>query len=102
MGAAVAVMIARERHIVDAFERRGATSVEHGVTPDELGAETGRAWRRLRDRSVVRETHPGSGRFYADLDVWKSLRRARRRVASAFLFLFVVLAVILGILPSLR
>jgi hypothetical protein len=102
MGAAVAVMVARERHIVDAFERRGATSGENGATPDEVGAETGRAWRRLRERSVVRETHPGSGRFYVDLDVWQSLRRARRRVATVLVFLIVALGFVLGILPSLR
>ena len=103
MGAAVAVLIAKERHIVDAFERRGATTVERGCTPDEVGVETGRgAWRRLRERSVVRETSPGSGQFYVDLDVWNSLRRMRRRIGLAFLFLVVVMGVVVGILPLLR
>jgi hypothetical protein len=102
MGAAVAVMVAKERHIVDAFERYGATSMENGATPGEVGAETGQAWRRLRERSVVRETHQGSGRFYVDLDVWESLRRARRRVATVLLILVVLLGVVVGILTRLR
>jgi len=53
-------------------------------------------------KSAPRLAGPGSGRFYVDLDVWMSLRRARRRVATALLLLVVVLGVVVGILPSLR
>jgi hypothetical protein len=102
MGAAVAVMVARERHIVEAFERRGATTVDRACTPEEAGAETSRAWQRLRERSVVRETSPGSGQFYVDVEVWTSLRRARRRIGLTFLFLAVAVGVVVGILPLLR
>jgi hypothetical protein len=96
MGAAVAVLIAKERHIVSAFERAGAVTPERSRTPEEIGVDARRlAWRRLRERAIVRDA--GDGRFYLDIEVWEANRRLRRRMA------FVLLAVILlvSLVPAL-
>jgi len=89
MGAAAAAVVSAERRIVAAFELAGATSVATARTPDEVGVETvSLGWRRLTNRAVIRESAPGSGRYYLDRDVWQAVRRTRMR-------LVVVLVVIL-------
>ena len=45
--------------------------------------------RRLRERAVVRETPPDSGHYYLDVEVWRALRRTRRRVLAAVLIVAV-------------
>jgi hypothetical protein len=94
MGAAAAVVLMKERHIVEAFERAGATSPDRGRAPDDLNVEaSGIGWRRLRERAVVRETSPDSGRYYLDIEVWQGLRRTRRR---AVLIVIIVAIVVLA------
>jgi hypothetical protein len=94
MGAGVAVVLIKERHIVEAFERAGATTAERARTLDELGDvgvhAHGLAWHALRDRVIVREA--GAGRYYVDIELWQATRRRRRRV----LFVVIVVAVILS------
>lgn len=93
MGAAVTVILIKERQIVEAFERAGATTASRGRTPTELGVhEGGVGWRRLRDRAVVRESSPASGLYYLDTEVWDAVRRTRHRM------LLVVLVVMLALL----
>ncbi len=57
MGAAVlAVIVMRERRVVDAFERAGATSPDRAIAADDLNVdESGVGLRRLRQRAIVRE-----------------------------------------------
>ena len=94
MGAAAAVLLAKERHIVTAFERIGAVTPDRARTPDEVGVDTQRlAWRRLRDRAIVREA--GDGRYYLDVEVWEANRRLRRRMVVVFL----VIAILVALLP---
>ena len=102
MGAAAAVVLLRERQVVEAFERAGATSVDRAMVPADIGVEPdGIGWRRLRSRAVVRETSPGSGRYYLDVEVWHALRRMRRRVLGVVLALLVVLALVfLGVVAG--
>ena len=81
MGAAAAAMVVAERRMIEAFERAGATSAATALTPDEVGVETSSlGWRRLTNRAVIRETAPGSGRYYLDREVWQAVRRTRRRL----------------------
>ena len=81
MGASVAAVLVKERHIVEAFERVGAVSASRAVRPMDLGIGVGGVgWRRLRERAVIRETSPGSEEYYADLEVYQSLRSLRRRM----------------------
>jgi len=94
MGAAVAVMLAKERHIVAAFEQLGAVTPDRARTPDEVGVDQRLAWRRLREREIVRDA--GDGRYYLDVDVWRATRRLRRRMAVVLLTI-VLLALIVSI-----
>ena len=81
MGADAAVILIKERRMAEAFERAGATSPDRAVLPSDLSVGAhGVGWRRLRERAVVRESSPGSGLFYLDVEVWQALRRTRRRL----------------------
>jgi hypothetical protein len=91
MGAAAAVIIARERRVVEAFTVAGATSPERARPLDSLGIESdGMALRRLQDHAVIREAE--GGRFYLDLPSWQALRRMRRRMAIILLVVILIYA----------
>jgi hypothetical protein len=95
MGAAAAVIIARERRVIEAFTAAGATSPERARPMDSLGVESdGMALRRLQGHAVIREAE--AGRYYLDLPSWQALRRMRRR-----LVLVLLLAVILTFAAAL-
>jgi hypothetical protein len=95
MGGAVAIILIKERHIVDAFERAGATSPERALNPADAGVDNvGIGWRRLRERAIVREAGPG--RFYLDVEVWQATRRTRRRVLVALVAILLLVAVFLA------
>ena len=92
MGAAAGAIVAAERRIREAFELAGATSAATARSPDELAVDMdGLGWRRLRNRAVIRETAPGSGRYYFDREVWQAVRRTRMRLVV------VLILVLLGI-----
>ena len=95
MGAAVAVVIARETQIVREFQRRGVTSPDRAqsldmiaVDPDGIGA------RRQIERAVLRPAAPGQ--YYVDVEVWEAIRRSRRRVVAIMIFLAVAAAVVMA------
>ena len=95
MGAAVAVILMKERHIVDAFMGARATSAERAVHPSDLGVDLGRvAARRLVDRAVLREASPDT--YYLDILSWEAVRRQRRRVISVILLVVAIAALILS------
>lgn len=95
MGAAAAVILLRERQVVEAFERAGATSPERARTANEVNVDdTGVGWRRLRERAIVREAAPG--RFYLDVEVWQATRRTRRRILSVLVLLILLAALLFG------
>ena len=103
MGAAAAVILMKERQVVEAFERAGATSADRATDPANIGVEQGGVgWRRLRDHAVVREASPGSGRYYVDIEVWQALHRIRRRLIGIVLAVVIVLVVMtfLGIIAG--
>jgi hypothetical protein len=104
MGAAAAVVLLRERQVVEAFERAGATSADRARDPADIGVEqSGVGWRRLRSRAVVRETTPDSGKFYVDLEVWQAVRRTRRRMLAVLVLVLVALVLFfVGIRPWLQ
>ena len=92
MGAAVAVIVVREKHIVEAFLRAGATSAAAAATPEAIGVSENRAFDRLRTRAVLREAGPGT--FYLDEASWQALRAMRRRLGLAAVLLVVLTAVV--------
>jgi hypothetical protein len=98
MGAAAAVILLRERQLVEAFERAGATSPDRARTPEEVGADPqARDWQRLRERAIVREASAGDGRYYVDVEVWQALRRMRRRLIFVLLVVIAVAFVMFGV-----
>jgi hypothetical protein len=95
MGAAVTIMLIKERQVVDAFMRAGATSATTAVQPDDLSVDLGGVGgRRLVRGGVLREA--GDGRYYLDVLGWEALRRHRRRVLFVILLLIALGALVLA------
>ena len=91
MGAAVTILLIKERQVVDAFMRAGATTANGAVDPSDLSVDVDRLpGRRLIDRAVLREASPG--RYYLDVLSWEAVRRRRRRVLSVILLLVALAA----------
>jgi hypothetical protein len=85
--AAAAAVLAKERHIVEAFQHARATSAERAVLPEDIGVDlTGVGGRRLLRHAVLREG--SSGLYYLDEPTWVALRSTRRRLV------FVLLAIV--------
>ena len=83
MGAvAAAIIIRREKEIVDRFRSMGASSPETARSAAQLEADPGIAWRRLIDHAVVRSTP--AGLYYLDEPSWRALQRLRHRLALVF------------------
>ena len=91
MGAAVTIMLIKERQIAEAFMRAGATSVSSAVHPGDVAVDLASiGGRRLLGRAIVREAD--EGRYYLDLPAWEALRRHRLRVLFAILLLIALIA----------
>lgn len=92
MGAAVVAMaMAQERRVVDAFERESVTSADRARALSELGIEPhGFGWRLLVRQAIVRETSPGL--YYLDLPSWRASIAMRRRRALILLATLAALA----------
>ena len=100
MGGAVAVILIKERRIVEAFERAGATSPDRAMSVGDVNVDdVGIGWRRLRERAVIREA--SAGRYYLDVEVWQATRRTRRRLMAVMLIL-VLAALMFGVLGTGR
>jgi hypothetical protein len=96
MGAvAVAVIVRREREIVETYRDAGATSAEHARTPDELGVPTRVAFDRLVERAVLREV--GGGRYFLDEPSWLAMRRMRRRFATVIMVSMAIAALVVAV-----
>jgi len=95
MGAAVTIMLIKERQIVEAFMRAGATSAASAVHPSDIAVDvTNIGGRGLIRRAVIREAD--EGRYYLDLPGWEALRGHRRRVLFVVLLLIALLALFLA------
>jgi hypothetical protein len=97
MGAAVAaVLIRREKEVVEDFRAAGATSRETAQSYTAIGLGQSVGLKRLRDRAVIREAAPGT--YYLDEEVWTAVRRTRRRIATVFLLILAL--VLLGVVAG--
>ncbi|MEO8200952.1 MAG: hypothetical protein ABI679_10560 [Gemmatimonadota bacterium] len=92
MGAvAAAIIVRKERELVEQFQQARATSAETAQSLTQLGVhDEGVAWRRLTRRAVVREGKPGL--YYLDEPSWTALRFIRRRLAIVMVSLVIVAA----------
>ena|SRR5437764_11331457 len=94
MGAAAAVLLRREREIVDTYRGVGATGPDRARRPEELDVRQNFAFQRLVQRAVLRDA--ADGRYYLDEPRWNALRRMRHRMA--FVMLIVVILVAGGVI----
>ncbi len=90
-------VVRKQKVIVRAFEKAGATATVSARTPAELGIKPGVAWYRLVGQGVLR--CPGEGRYYLDRPSWLRLRKRRRTTA---LVIAVVLVLVLLLFLWLR
>lgn len=90
---AAAMILLRERQIVERFQHAAATAPDRARIPSELGVHGGVAFDRLRKRAVIRESAPAA--FYLDEASWKALGRLRRRLLMVLLIL-AGLAIVMG------
>lgn len=90
MGAAAAVILRKQRDIVQVFRGAGAISPERARVPNDLGIDESLVFRGLVRRAVLRDA--GNGRFYLDEPSWNALHSQRRRV-----MVVVLLAVVLAL-----
>lgn len=91
MGAAVAVIVRKQREIAEVFEGARATSSELARFPDELGIDESHIFRGLVRRAVLRPA--GDGRYYLDEPSWVAMNDRRRRVAAVLLVLVLALGI---------
>jgi hypothetical protein len=83
MGAAVAIIVRKQRDIVYVFQGARAMSPETARHPSELGIERDMIFNGLVRRAVLRETP--DGRYYFDELSWRALGGTRRRAALVIL-----------------
>ncbi|MBA3646052.1 MAG: hypothetical protein H0W63_07705 [Gemmatimonadaceae bacterium] len=81
--AIAAVILRKEREVVDLFRGIGAISPATARSFDEVGVEQAWPLSRLRRRAIIREGAPG--RYYLDEEVWTAMRGMRRRTAFVVL-----------------
>ena len=93
MGAtAAAIIIKREKDLVEHFRRARATSPQTAQSPDALGVEENNfIWRALQKSAVIREG--ASGAYYLDEPSWAAMGYRRRRIAVIMLVVAVFFAV---------
>jgi hypothetical protein len=94
MGAAAAVILRKERDIVQLYRSAGATDAQSARAPDELGVARRVPFNLLVKHAVLREAN--EGRYYLDELSWQALRRIRRRVAIA-VFVLCLLLFLVGV-----
>ncbi|HET7024959.1 MAG TPA: hypothetical protein VFI39_07145 [Gemmatimonadales bacterium] len=101
MGAvAAAVIVRKERELVDHFRGVGAVSPDTARSLAQLAVDQNIGWRRLVDHAVLRSTPAGT--WYLDEPSWMALRRMRRRlmtvvaVVAALFLLGSIIAVSIG------
>src|SRR5215467_2206967 len=92
--AAAAIIIKREKDLVEHFRNAGATSPQRAQTPGALGVEDDNLiWRILVKGAVIREA--AAGAYYLDEPSWEALGRRRRRMAIIIGVFMIALAVVL-------
>jgi hypothetical protein len=96
MGAAVAIILRKERDIVSTYRGAGAVSPGRARQPEELGLDRRLVFDRLVRRAVLREAN--DGRYYLDEPSWEALRSTRRR--AVMIFAIVALVVVAALVAS--
>lgn len=91
--AAAAIIIKREKDLVEHFRRARATTPQTAQSPDALGVDDNNLiWRILVKSAVIRAGTDGS--YYLDEPSWEALGRRRRRLAIIMLVAVVALGLL--------
>lgn len=99
MGAAIAVIIRKQREIMEVFEGARATSPATARDPDELGIDESMVFHGLVRRAVLRDA--GGGRYYIDQPSWRAMNDMRRqRILIIGGILVALAALVLGLVIS--
>ncbi len=99
MGSAVAaILVLKEKQLVEHFRERGALSTATALTLNSLSISDDVVFRRLRVRAVVREGTAGA--YYLDEASWSAVRSARRRLVTVLLI--VTAGVLIALLAFAR
>ena len=93
MGAAAAILIRREKDIVEVYRRAGATAPGTARAPADLDVQHHVAFNVLVRRAVLRDV--GDGRYYLDEPTWQALRRFRHRMAGGMIIVILVIFIAL-------
>jgi hypothetical protein len=97
--AAAAIIIKREKDLVEHFRRARATTPQTAQSPDALGVEDHNfIWRRLVSSAVIRAGTGGA--YYLDEPSWEALGRRRRRLAVIVLVAAAVFGALLYLAGS--
>lgn len=92
MGAA-AIIIRREKQLVEHFRRMNALTPITAQSTNALQVDVNVAFRILRERAVIREA--GTGLYYLDEASWEASVRMRRRMAFIVIALVIVVGLVL-------
>lgn len=100
MGAAVAIIVRKQRDIVEVFQGARATSPEMARDPNDLGIDDSLIFRGLVRRAVLRDA--GGGRYYVDELSWNAMTNNRRRVALVVAGIVLLVGVFLAMTVATR
>lgn len=97
MGAAAAVIVRKQKDIVNTFRAANATAAAAARNPGELGVDESMIFKGLVRRAVLRDA--GGGRYYLDEPSWVALGNTRRRLVLVLIAiaLLVALTVYMGV-----
>jgi len=95
MGTTAAIIIRKEKDLVEHFQQARAVSPATAQSLSALRLDDGTALTHLRSRAVIREG--AAGTFYLDEPSWLALGRIRRRI----ILIAVLIVVGLGITTAL-
>lgn len=91
MAGAAAIIIRREKELVNHFRQMNALTPASAQSTNVLQVDENIAFRILRDRAIIRETSPGL--YYLDELSWEASRRLKRRLALVLLAVVIVAGV---------
>jgi hypothetical protein len=97
---AVAALIRREKQIIEAMRAAGAVTPDTAVTMQAIGMHERLAFRKLRNRGVLREAAPDY--FYLDDQRWESLTRLRHTIAGVMIVIALAVIVYVLFIPNFR
>jgi hypothetical protein len=100
MAAAAAIIMRRQRDVVDTYRGAGALSAPAARDPGELGVERNMIFDGLVRRAVLRDA--GGGRYYLDTLSWNALIRMRRRAALVVGLAGILIALVFALMHAVR